>query len=104
MTLNQPINGDNFTIQFKNDMTGSQKEKNTSDQLGVIYFYNVEHTMMNKPFNVTMCTFSDVCTAYGATQEEAGDTGRWILPENKHIQDAYFSSVKNMTFVQSASG
>jgi hypothetical protein len=47
-----------------------------------------------------MCTYDNICSDYGKTQEEEGDTGRWILPENKDIDDTYFLSIKNITFSQ----
>lgn len=108
MTIDREINANNFTIQFKNDLIGSTEWhevanlRESSDKVGTLYFYNVAHTMMNKEFNVTMCTYSNVCSNYGKTSEEPGGTGRWILPENKDIDGTYFTSIKNMTFMETS--
>lgn len=101
MKMSRDINAANFTIQFTNDLIGSGESRlnANSDRLGTIYFYNVENTMMNKTYSVEMCTYSNVCHSdFGKTREEAGDTGRWIVPENKEIDDTYFLSIKNITF------
>ena len=73
-----------------------------SDKLGVMYFYNIQRfDTSEKNYTVEMCTYSNKCSDYGNLTQEAGNTGRFIVPENDQL-DTYFTDIKNFTFTEIA--
>lgn len=72
INLSREVNGTDFTMQFTNDLIGSNEHilKESSDILGSIYFYNVNQTMMNHAYSVKMCTYKNICHHYGETVAE----------------------------------